>query len=621
VREDRKLDRIYLPGEDRDRFGVEEADFDRPAATPELRALVAHEVRRARGLFASAESAVEAAPASVRPGIRLACTIYLGVLDRVEALGYDVLGRRPRLPGLAAPARRAGGAAAMTRRATLRGDERTPLDERADVLICGASFAGLAVARELAGSGADVLVIDRYEIGERQTSACAIPTPWLEPMGIRRAARQELECMSFHTPHGSAPSPAAVELDVVRLPDAVRGAVGAVRRPLRGRQGRAARGRHGHHRPRPAARPADRRRARLAPCARPRRQRPAAGGAHLARPRGTPGGRRRRPRRLDRPLADPARLRMVGARRTASSASASAPTSRATTSRSRRERSPPASACRPVRYQGNWFPHQLRPAVEDGVFFVGDSAGHCFPLSGEGIRTAFYFGIACGRELRAVLAGERTRDAASRPTAAFSRRHARAFAWALALQRAIPALPPRLLARLLALVGRRRVSERAYGGTSARPIRPSPHAPRIRCPMDAIAYDDRGLVPCVVQDWSTGEVLTLAYMNADALERTQATARCHFWSRSRNELWHKGETSGNTQAVKELRYDCDADAILALVEPAGPACHTGERTCFHNGELDPAPHEALPTLERTVEARKADRRRAPTPPSCSPTPP
>jgi 15-cis-phytoene synthase len=103
VREDRKLDRIYLPGEDRDRFGVAEADFDRPAATPELRALMAHEVRRARGLFASAEGAVEAAPASVRPGIRLACTIYLGVLDRVEALGYDVLGRRPRLPAWQLP--------------------------------------------------------------------------------------------------------------------------------------------------------------------------------------------------------------------------------------------------------------------------------------------------------------------------------------------------------------------------------------------------------------------------------------------------------------------------------------------------------------------------------------
>ena len=123
--------------------------------------------------------------------------------------------------------------------------------------------------------------------------------------------------------------------------------------------------------------------------------------------------------------------------------------------------------------------------------------------------------------------------------------------------------------------------------------------------MDAIAYDDRGLVPCVVQDWSTGEVLTLAYMNAEALERTEATGEMHFWSRSRDELWHKGATSGHTQAVRELRYDCDADAILALVEPSGPACHTGERTCFHNGQLEPAaPHEALPALERTVEERK-----------------
>ena len=126
--------------------------------------------------------------------------------------------------------------------------------------------------------------------------------------------------------------------------------------------------------------------------------------------------------------------------------------------------------------------------------------------------------------------------------------------------------------------------------------------------MDAIAYDDRGLVPCVVQDWETGEVLTLAYMNAEALERTRATGEMHFWSRSRGELWHKGETSGNTQAVRELRYDCDADAILALVEPAGPACHTGERTCFHNGELEPpAPHEALPALERVLVQRDRER--------------
>src|SRR3954454_7407319 len=123
---------------------------------------------------------------------------------------------------------------------------------------------------------------------------------------------------------------------------------------------------------------------------------------------------------------------------------------------------------------------------------------------------------------------------------------------------------------------------------------------------DAIAFDERGLVPCVVQDWRTGEVLTLAYMNRDALDRTQSSGQTWFWSRSRGELWHKGATSGNVQAVKELRYDCDADALLALVEPAAPACHTGERTCFHNGELEPpAPHEALPVLERTITDRKA----------------
>jgi phosphoribosyl-AMP cyclohydrolase / phosphoribosyl-ATP pyrophosphohydrolase len=123
-----------------------------------------------------------------------------------------------------------------------------------------------------------------------------------------------------------------------------------------------------------------------------------------------------------------------------------------------------------------------------------------------------------------------------------------------------------------------------------------------------VAFDERGLVPCVVQDWRTGEVLTLAWMNAEALARTRETGQMHFFSRSRQELWRKGETSGNVQALRALRYDCDADAILALVEPAGPACHTGERTCFHQGTLEPlAPHEALPSLERTVAARAAER--------------
>jgi phosphoribosyl-ATP pyrophosphohydrolase/phosphoribosyl-AMP cyclohydrolase len=123
--------------------------------------------------------------------------------------------------------------------------------------------------------------------------------------------------------------------------------------------------------------------------------------------------------------------------------------------------------------------------------------------------------------------------------------------------------------------------------------------------MEAIAYDERGLVPCVIQDARTGEVLTLAYMNAQALEKTEETGELHLWSRSRDELWHKGATSGNTQAVRALRYDCDADAVLALVDPAGPACHTGERTCFHNGELALTDHEALPALERTIAERAA----------------
>jgi phosphoribosyl-ATP pyrophosphohydrolase/phosphoribosyl-AMP cyclohydrolase len=126
--------------------------------------------------------------------------------------------------------------------------------------------------------------------------------------------------------------------------------------------------------------------------------------------------------------------------------------------------------------------------------------------------------------------------------------------------------------------------------------------------LNELQFDEHGLIPCIVQDWRTGEVLTLAYMNSHALELTLSTGETHFFSRSRQELWHKGATSGNTQAVRALRYDCDGDALLALVEPAGPACHTGERTCFHRGQLEPAaPHEALPTLERTIADRDAAR--------------
>jgi phosphoribosyl-ATP pyrophosphohydrolase/phosphoribosyl-AMP cyclohydrolase len=123
-----------------------------------------------------------------------------------------------------------------------------------------------------------------------------------------------------------------------------------------------------------------------------------------------------------------------------------------------------------------------------------------------------------------------------------------------------------------------------------------------------VAFDERGLVPCIVQDWRTAEVLTLAYMNAESLALTRRTGEVHFFSRSRQELWHKGATSGNTMAVKAIRYDCDGDALLALVDPAGPACHTGERTCFHRGDLEPqGPGEVLGTLERTIDARAHSR--------------
>ena len=131
-------------------------------------------------------------------------------------------------------------------------------------------------------------------------------------------------------------------------------------------------------------------------------------------------------------------------------------------------------------------------------------------------------------------------------------------------------------------------------------------------PEQAISFDERGLVPCVVQDWRTGEVLTLAYMNEEALRLTLGSREVHFWSRSREEIWRKGETSGNSLALEELRIDCDGDALVALVSPAGPACHTGERSCFfrdaETGEAaPPARHEALAVLERTLDERARER--------------
>lgn len=129
--------------------------------------------------------------------------------------------------------------------------------------------------------------------------------------------------------------------------------------------------------------------------------------------------------------------------------------------------------------------------------------------------------------------------------------------------------------------------------------------------FEQVQFDERGLVPCVAQDAETGEVLTLAYANEEALRLTVETGELHFFSRSRERIWRKGEESGNVMRLRQLRVDCDGDAVLALVEPTGPACHTGERTCFYRelggGERAPLAHEALPTLERTLRSRAAER--------------
>jgi len=120
----------------------------------------------------------------------------------------------------------------------------------------------------------------------------------------------------------------------------------------------------------------------------------------------------------------------------------------------------------------------------------------------------------------------------------------------------------------------------------------------------SIRFDERGLVPAVLQDAASGEVLMVAWMNEEALRRTQETGQVHFWSRSRQALWHKGATSGNLMNVREIRVDCDADTLLLKVDPAGPACHTGERSCFHRRLQPPT---VLQTLFATILDRQANR--------------
>jgi menaquinone-9 beta-reductase len=347
----------------------------------------------------------------------------------------------------------------VTRRATPRGAERTPLSERADVLVCGASFAGLAVARELAGAGADVLVVDRYELGERATSACAAPTPWLRAMGVERAIRQEIACMAFHTLYGSARFRLPWSwsaFDYRELCEALWEQTDArlVIAKVEGRDGDAVITDRGnlsaplivdalgwrrvlgaHYQPPDA------------PISRGLEVHPHGAGVDLDV-------------WIDRSVIRAGYAWSVpagGEQRVGVGSYEPRDHVRAPTDTMAGRLGVDA-----VRYQGNWFPHRLRPAAQDGVFFAGDSAGHCFPLSGEGIRTAFYFGIACGRELRAVLAGGKSREQALRDYAAFSAEHRHAFGWALALQRAIPRLPPRALTAVLKVMGRERPCRRAF---------------------------------------------------------------------------------------------------------------------------------------------------------------
>jgi flavin-dependent dehydrogenase len=362
----------------------------------------------------------------------------------------------------------------LTTRATARGPARGSLDGMSvDVLICGASFAGLAVARELAGASAQVLLIDRYEIGERATSACAAPTPWLTAMGVEEAINQEIPNMRFTTPHGSVRYRLPwswSSFDYRRLCELLHGQ-GDARFATAKVEGLGSAHALAAREPIPVATDRGTIRASLVVDALGWRR---VLGARGYQPPAAPlsRGLEVHPHLGVRPSMDlDIWLERSLVRRGYGwcvPAGAQARVGVGSYDPAQHVRRPTVELAErldmePVRYQGNWFPHRLRAATERSVFFVGDSAGHCFPLSGEGIRTAFYFGIACGRELRAVLEQQSSREEALRRYGAFSASHARPFALALGLQRLIPALPPRLLTLLLRALGRQRAVDRAFG--------------------------------------------------------------------------------------------------------------------------------------------------------------
>ncbi|HEY4829949.1 MAG TPA: NAD(P)/FAD-dependent oxidoreductase [Solirubrobacteraceae bacterium] len=349
----------------------------------------------------------------------------------------------------------------MPTRATKRGEERTPLERDCDVLICGASFAGLAVARELRSSGADVLVIDRYEIGERQTSACGIPTAWLEQLDLQRSLRQTFGELVIHTPHATVNYRLPWTFSTFDYRElcgllAEQGAFTFETAKVDGRSG------HTVHTDR-----GDIRATHIVDALGWRRV--LGTGENIQPPdallsRGLEvhphGGGQDMEVWIDRSYVPAgygwsfpagAELR-IGVGSFDPRFHVREPTERLATD----------VGSETVRYQGNWIPHALRPATEDGVFFAGDSAGHCLPLTAEGIRTALYFGLAVGRELREVLAGSRSTADAFQSYARFSDGHAAAYRWMLHCQRLVPRVAPRLLAGSLRAMQSRRFLDWAF---------------------------------------------------------------------------------------------------------------------------------------------------------------
>jgi menaquinone-9 beta-reductase len=353
----------------------------------------------------------------------------------------------------------------MPTRATKRGDARTRLQRDCDVLVCGASFAGLAVARELAGADARVLVIDRYELGERQTSACAMPTAWLRALSLMDSWRQSFDELIVHTPYRTArwrlPWSFSTfdyrELCALLWAQADGPHLEFETATVTGRDGKVVHTDRGELRaPLIVDALGWRRVLSNAATIQPPNARLSRGlEVHPA------GEGERMELWIDHRYARagygwsfPARDEMrVGVGSFWPSRHVKEPTVRLA-----RELGLP-----PEGYQGNWIPHQLRRASEDGVFFVGDSAGHCLPLTAEGIRTALYFGLACGRRIRAVLSGEIARERALADYGAFSDAHERKFRWLLNVQRAVGQVTPsRAMTELVRAFESRRLSAWAF---------------------------------------------------------------------------------------------------------------------------------------------------------------